>query len=364
MSASASFVIDAAIRGYHVYKEIWPNPIDDEQLICERKVGNSHNPLAVAIKKLIDGSNTIVGHVPRRISPLCSVFIRRGGSITCVVDGPRRYSSDLPQGGLELPCKLIFSAPSLLESNKMKKLVQSAMEKSHLEPANNESTLQSTTDSQFTSMNGVTTEPSVMDCSSAATQGNDLVAVDDIVCSPPKKRCKAYDDEGIIMGSELTDMEINFAQQLLKAQFTSINGLESTLHQQLQKNATVLSKDSIRNIIQILFCQERKHWIVATTVNCSPNEVKVYDSLFQYLDKDSLQLIEKLFWCDNLNLDIKMTQCRKQKGGKDCGVFAIAIATAIASGLNPSRQNFKQEAMRGHLIDCFNKEILTPFPCK
>ena len=152
---------------------------------------------------------------------------------------------------------LNVSLPSLLESNKMKKLVKSAMEKSHLEPANNESTLQSTSDSQFTSINGVTTEPSVMDCSSAATQGNDLVAVDDIVCSPPKKRCKAYDDEGIIMGSELTDMEINFAQQLLKAQFTSINGLESTLHQQLQKNATVLSKDSIRNRIQILFCQER-----------------------------------------------------------------------------------------------------------
>ena len=119
------------------------------------------------------------------------------------------------------------------------------MEKSHLEPADNESTLQSTTNSQFTSMNGVITEPSVMDCGGAATQGNDLVAVDDIVYSPPKKRCKAYDDESIIMGNELTDMEINFVQQLLKAQFTSINGLESTLHQQLQKNATVLSKDSI-----------------------------------------------------------------------------------------------------------------------
>jgi len=96
MSASASFVIDAAIHGYHVYKEIWPNLIDEEQLTCEREVGNSHNPLAVAIKKLIDGSNTIVGHVPRHISPLCSVFIRRGGSIVCIVDGPRRYSSDLP----------------------------------------------------------------------------------------------------------------------------------------------------------------------------------------------------------------------------------------------------------------------------
>ena len=47
------------------------------------------------------------------------------------------------------------------------------------------------------------------------------------------------------MGNELTNLEINFAQQLFKAQFTSINGLESTLHQQLQKNASPLSKDSI-----------------------------------------------------------------------------------------------------------------------
>ena len=76
-------------------------------------------------------------------------------------------------------------------------------------------------------MNGVTTEPSVMECSSAATywQVNDFVTVDYIVCSPSKKKHRAYDDEGIIMGNELTDLEINFVQQLLKAQFTSINGL-------------------------------------------------------------------------------------------------------------------------------------------
>ena len=78
MSASASFAIDAVIRRYHVYKEFGLTP----WTTCERKVGNSHDPLAVAVKKLIDGNNTIVGYVLRRISPLCSVFIRRGGSIT------------------------------------------------------------------------------------------------------------------------------------------------------------------------------------------------------------------------------------------------------------------------------------------
>jgi len=123
------------------------------------------------------------------ISPLCSVFIRRSGSITCVVDGLRRYSADLPQGGLELPCKLLFSAPSPVEFNKMRKLVISAMEKSHLEPSNESSESQLT----VTVMNSATTtctEPSVMKCSGGTTQGDDHVAVDDIDCSPPKKRNK------------------------------------------------------------------------------------------------------------------------------------------------------------------------------
>lgn len=97
-----------------------------------------------------------------------------------------------------MPCKLLFSAPSLLESNKMKRLVQSAMEKSHLEPKSE------STNGQLMSTNvAVTTEP-LMDCSSAATKGDDHVAVDDIICSPPKNKCKAFDEEGILMGNELT----------------------------------------------------------------------------------------------------------------------------------------------------------------
>ena len=45
-----------------------------------------------------------------------------------------------------------------------------------------------------------------------------------ITCSPGKK--KEFDTECIIMGEELTDLEINFAL-LLKEQFYHINGLQS-----------------------------------------------------------------------------------------------------------------------------------------
>ena len=182
----------------------------------------------------------------------------------------------------------------------------------------------------------------------------DTMAVDDIMCSPPKKRSKNFDEEAIIMDNELTDVKENFAQQLLKAQFKNIRGLESTL---LQQKSSSLSKDSIQNRIQILFCKQRKHWIKATTINCTQNEVKVYDSLFQYLDRESIQLVETLFRCDGIDPQIKMIQCRKQIEAKDCGIFAIAFATAIAHGLNPSRQNFNQQAMRAHLVDCFNNKL-------
>lgn len=51
---------------------------------------------------------TTVGHIPRKISCICFTFLRRGGTIHCTVTEQRRYSADLPQGGLEIPCLLEF----------------------------------------------------------------------------------------------------------------------------------------------------------------------------------------------------------------------------------------------------------------
>ena len=72
-------------------------------------VGNSHDPLAVAVIKQIDGDDTIVGHIPRKISALCNTFTRQGGTIQCTVVGSKRYFADLHQGRLKVPCKLHFT---------------------------------------------------------------------------------------------------------------------------------------------------------------------------------------------------------------------------------------------------------------
>ena len=116
-----TFSIETVVRGYHVYKEIWNAAVvsrgqtaffrfylwwrkkattnkteksglatrdyaavDGAELPCEREIGNVRDPFAVAIKKATPTGNVTVGHTPRVVSPVCSVFIRRGGIIVCV----------------------------------------------------------------------------------------------------------------------------------------------------------------------------------------------------------------------------------------------------------------------------------------
>ena len=67
-----------------------------EELSCRQEGGNRHNPYAVAVLK----GTIVAGHVPRKISAACSLFLRRQGTILCTITGVRQFSNDLPQGGL------------------------------------------------------------------------------------------------------------------------------------------------------------------------------------------------------------------------------------------------------------------------
>ena len=58
---------------------------------------------------------------------ICSLFIRRGGTIYFVAGDNQRYSSDLPQGGLEISGKLIFRTDDQKEAGKVEKLIISSL---------------------------------------------------------------------------------------------------------------------------------------------------------------------------------------------------------------------------------------------
>ena len=70
------------------------------------------------------------------------------------------------------------------------------------------------------------------------------------------------------MGKELSDIEINYAQQLLKANHLKFNGFQSTL--------VIRKMAQFENSIQIVHCAARHHWILATTVAASKEKSKFF----------------------------------------------------------------------------------------
>ena len=51
-----------------------------------------------------------------------------------------------------------------------------------------------------------------------------------------------------------------------------------------------------------------------------------------------------------------------QSGQADCGLFAIAFATALLNGLHPGAYYFDQSLMRSHLLNCFERGEMEMFP--
>ena len=303
------FSVDSCVRGYHVYKSIWPAPIG-ETLRCQPEARNIHDPYCVAVAT---AKNTTVGHVPRSISAVCCSFLRRGGRIVSQVTKSRRFSADLAQGGIEIPCVLTFIG---LEKEILK--VEKLM-KDH-EPA------------VVTTIN----EPSPAKKPKIEQQACDL----DPVLNAVWIRFNGYlmtetDKDILTLGGLLNDNHINFAQCLLFHQFPLTEGLKYT---------TLQGRKSLRKIekgLQIIH-DRGNHWVVASTIGCT-DVVQVYDSVYSSIEKGTKAVIQNLFDVpENCKIHfVTVIDMQKQIGGK--GVFAIATATAILLGFNLESVKFLQE---------------------
>ena len=86
--------------------------------------------------------------------------------------------------------------------------------------------------------------------------------------------------------------------------------------------------------------------------------MKVFDSVYSLLDENTQDIILNLFQIDG-QPKLNMVTTQKQEGAFDCGVFAIAMATALVFGSNPV--GFEQSGMREHLLKCFEDGLMVPF---
>ena len=113
-TSRARYSYDSEVMGYHVYQDIW-EATNGEILECCKEMENAFDPFVVCVKK----DAVIVGHVPRKISPICSLFL---GNSHCEITEGRRCSRGIPQGGLEIPCRLIFEGSKKYVDMSLKKL--------------------------------------------------------------------------------------------------------------------------------------------------------------------------------------------------------------------------------------------------
>ena len=266
------FQFTSCVSGYHIYKVMW-NPSVGEDFNCAREEDNPEDPYAVGVMY----NDGVVGHVPRVISAACSLFLRRLGTITYTITGSRRYSSDLPQGGLKLPCKYTFSGDDVV-LRKVAKLLTAQKSKPATMPA---------TDSEPPPEKKVKIE---------------VVNVDDGIENSPAMCTWLYNfgiqlfdsDRSILQSERLSDNHMDFAQEILKQQFPSILGLHSTLLVSAGCcSRYAMTKTSL--FLQIVYSKTCKHWI-AVTARGEDSSVVVYDSLFASIEDETRKLCEKMVW--------------------------------------------------------------------
>ena len=117
-----------------------------------------------------------------------------------------------------------------------------------------------------------------------------------------------------------------------------------------------------RENLSVEICHNKKnHWVCSSCDNV--NGVRLYDSLFRGVTTTSIDTQLGLLYADNsMQLEVEVPKIQQQLGWTDCGLFAVAVVTAIAIGSDPVYLTWIQGNMRAHMIQCIETEVITPFP--
>ena len=106
----------------------------------------------------------------------------------------------------------------------------------------------------------------------------------------------------------------------------------------------------------------RGHWLTVSTIGTSHPDVHVYDSMYPSVNMCVKVQIAALLRTECPAIRLQFMAVQKQAGVCDCGLFAVAFATALAFGQPPGMYHFAQGDMRQHLYECFEIGRISMFP--
>ena len=153
-------------------------------------------------------------------------------------------------------------------------------------------------------------------------------------------------------GEDLDDFTIYSAMSLLQKQFPLLMVQSPAIYR-------VSGYDySPCQTIQVVH-NDAHHWLLLSTLK---GVVSIYDSMNTTPTESLKRQMTQLFSPDDTIPPFERRICHKQTGVNDCGLFSIAYAVALMNGIEPDGLIFDQSKMRNHLIDCFEKQELQPFP--
>ena len=77
-------------------------------------------------------------------------------------------------------------------------------------------------------------------------------------------------------------------------------------------------------------------------------------------DESTIFLVARFLHSTENHICIKVMHVEKQTNSHDCGVYAIAFATSLMYGQDPTQLSYNE--LRKHIAGCVDAKSLTPFP--
>lgn len=155
----------------------------------------------------------------------------------------------------------------------------------------------------------------------------------------------------------MSDLHLSAASQLLKKAFPSISGLQHTILQQNMSFDIPTGK-----FVQFLHVNGN-HWITISNMNQKDTStVCIYDSMRQRPSDRTIQTIAGYRYSQDDKLSMKVMNVDRQPNLNDCGVYAIAFATSLLYGEDPTELHYDILCLRKHFKQCIDKCVMTPFP--
>ena len=126
---------------------------------------------------------------------------------------------------------------------------------------------------------------------------------------------------------------------------------------------TVCSFDIERGEFLQILHNRYDHWLLVSTLGVSEGGVVlVYDSKYSHLTSHTELQIASLIHTPRSHICVKFIDVPTQSGDSECGIFAIAYATALSLKEDPGKIEFAESGLRNHLYKCLKNKKMTIFP--